>query len=139
MPSGDMPVDVKTDYMEARNIFAQSPRAAGGLLRIAFEKLLPYLGVTKNNPHDAIGELVKKGLALGTHQQALDVLRVFSNQTVHNGFVKLEDQPETVAFLFRLMNYIIEQMITRPKEIQALYTSMPADKLAGIDKRDNKT
>lgn len=42
------------------------------------------------------------------------MIRVLSDQAVHNGFVKLEDQPSTVWALFWLMNYIVEQMITNP-------------------------
>jgi hypothetical protein len=138
MPLQDMPEDVKTEYMEARDVFGKSARAAGGLLRIAFEKLFPHLGVNKNSPNEAIAELVKNGLVLGTQQQALDVMRIFANQSSHNGFVKLEDQPATVSFLFGLLNYIVEQMITKPKQIQSLYATIPQDKRDGIAKRDAK-
>jgi hypothetical protein len=138
MPVADMPDDVKADYMEARDVFEKSARSAGGLLRIGFEKLFKHLGVTKTKPNDAIGELVQKGLALGTQQRAMDVMRVFANQSSHDGFVKLEDQPETVTFLFTLLNYIVEQMITRPKQIDTMFTKIPPDKLVGIEKRDAK-
>jgi hypothetical protein len=37
-----------------------------------------------------------------------------------------------------LLNFIVEQMITRPKEIDAMYNSLPQDKLDGIAKRDAK-
>jgi hypothetical protein len=130
LPAADMPDDVKADYMEARAVFQQSARAAGGLLRIAFEKLFPHLGVNKGTPNEAIGELIKKGLVLGTQQQAMDAMRVLSNQSAHHGFVKLEDQPATVSFLFGLLNYIVEQMITKPKHIESLYSTLPPDKLA---------
>lgn len=135
-PVHDMPEDVKADYLEARDVYEKSPRSAGGLLRLGFEKLLKHVGATKTNPNDAIGELVQKGLALGTQQQAMDIMRVFANQSVHNGFVKLEDQRATVGFLFNLLNYIVEQMITRPKHIQSMFSGLPPDKLAGIEKRD---
>jgi hypothetical protein len=136
LPVEDMPADVRADYNEAREIFDKSARGAGGLLRLAFEKLLQHLGVTKSDPNAAIGELVKKGLVLGPMQQAMDSMRIFSNQAVHHGFVKLEDQPATVALLFRLINYIVVNTITRDKEIQALYNTLPPEKLAGIQKRD---
>ena len=133
-----MPEDVKADFMEARLVFDKSARSAGGLLRLAFENLLTHLGVNQDNPNVAIGELVKAGLALGPQQQALDVMRVFSNQAVHHGFVQLKDQPATVSFLFWLLNHIVEQMITKPKQIQAFYATIPQDKLDGITKRDTK-
>ncbi|WP_162668598.1 DUF4145 domain-containing protein [Gemmata massiliana] len=129
-----MPEDVRVDYLEAREVFDKSARAAGGLLRLAYEKLFPHLGITNKSPNDAIAELVRdRKLTLGTQQQAADALRVFSNQTVHIGFVKLEDQPATVMFLFRLLNFIVEQLITHPKQVAALYNSMPQDKRDGID------
>lgn len=138
MPAADMPEDVKADYMEARLVFDTSARAAGALLRLAFEKLLAHLGVTKTDPNGAIGELVKIGLAPEVQQQALDVIRVLSNQTVHNGFVKLEDQPNTVSALFWLVNYIVAQMISKPKQIKAFYAGLPQDKRDAITKRDQK-
>jgi hypothetical protein len=136
MPAEDMPEEVKADYMEARSVFDKSARSAGGLLRLAFDKLFPHLGVTKSDPNSAIAELVKKGLVLGDQQKALDVMRIFANQSAHNGFVKLEDQPATVAFLFDLLNQIVEQMITRPKQLDAMFKLIPQDKLDAIAKRD---
>jgi len=138
MPATDMPGDVKADYMEARSVFDKSARAAGGLLRIAFEKLFPHLGVHGKNPNDAIAELVKSGLALEGDQRALDVMRIFLNQSAHDGFVKLEDQRDTVAFLFELLNHIVQQRITVPKQVSALYAKIPAGKLVSIEKRDAK-
>lgn len=138
MPVEDMPNDVKLDYLEARSVFEKSSRSAGGLLRIALEKLLKHLGATKSNPNDAIGELVLKGVALGPVQQAMDSLRIFANQTVHDGFVKLEDQPEVVFQLFSLMNYIVEQAITQPNKIKSIYGKIPLSKADAIEKRDKK-
>lgn len=137
-PVENMPDDVKADFLEAREVFDKSPRAAGALLRVGFEKLLGHLGATKTNPNDAIGELVKRGLVLEKDQKAMDVVRVLGNQTVHNGFIKLEDQPKTVRVLFDLVNYIVDQMITRPRQVEAMYATLPADKVAGIEKRDGK-
>jgi hypothetical protein len=138
MPAADMPEDAKTDYLEARKVFDLSPRAAGGLLRLAFEKVLAHLGMTGGNPNEAIGELVKSGLAPEVQQQALDVMRVYSNQAVHHGFVRLEDQPATVSFLFWLLNYIVEERIAKPKAIRGFYAAMPQDKRDAITRRDER-
>ncbi|MCI0705044.1 MAG: DUF4145 domain-containing protein [Planctomycetia bacterium] len=136
LPVADMPEDVKALYMEARNVFDLSARGAGGLLRLAFTKLFPHLGVNKDDPNRAIAELVKVGLAPDIQQQALDLMRVLSNQTVHEGFVSEGDQPATVLFLFWLLNYIVEQMISKRKQIQTAYASLPQDKREAIAKRD---
>lgn len=138
MPVTDMPDDVRRDYMEARAVFDTSARAAGALLRLAFVKLFPHIGVNKDDPNRAIAELVNAGLAQDLQQQALDLMRVLSNQTVHDGFVTQENQPATVSFLFWLLNYLVEQMISKPKQIRAAYASLPQDKRDGIAKRDAK-
>lgn len=44
---------------------------------------------------------------------------------------------ETAQALFRLVNIIVEKMITEPKVIQAVYDSLPASKLKGIEDRDS--
>ena len=45
---------------------------------------------------------------------------------------------ENKSFLFKLVNFIANKLITEPKEIDELYNSLPANKLEGINKRDNK-
>jgi hypothetical protein len=38
--------------------------------------------------------------------------------------------------LFGLLDFIVEQMITRPKELQAIYAKLPGSAVAAIQKRD---
>jgi hypothetical protein len=44
MPVADTPVDVKADFMEAREVFDRSPRSAAALLRLGLQKLMLHLG-----------------------------------------------------------------------------------------------
>lgn len=131
----DMPEDAARDYMEAREIVAVSARGAAALLRLAIQRLCPHLGEKGKNINEDIKNLVAKGLPAGV-QQALDAVRVIGNESVHPGQIDLDDQPETAQALFRLVNIIVEKMITDPKEIQAVYDSLPVDKLKGIEDRD---
>jgi hypothetical protein len=62
LPTSDMPEDVKSDYEEARAIFAQSSRGAAALLRLAIQKLVISLEESGDNLNASIGNLVKKGL-----------------------------------------------------------------------------
>lgn len=137
LPSDDMPEDVKADYTEAASIVEASPRASSALLRLALQKLMPHLGEKGKKIDDDIGSLVKKGLPTEI-QQALDVVRVIGNESVHPGELDLKDDTKTAYSLFDLLNMIIEYTITKQKRVNTLYNKLPPSKLNGIDKRDNK-
>jgi hypothetical protein len=134
-PHADMPDDVLLDYREAANISQQSPRAAAALLRLAIQKLCKHLGEPGNNINDDIGNLVKKGLPPEI-QQALDIVRVIGNNSVHPGAISATDVEAVSSSLFELVNYIVEDRISRPKKLAGMFASLPAPALAGITARD---
>ena len=136
LPHADMPADVKADYLEARSIVAASPRGAAALLRLAIQKLCKHLGEAGHNINDDIGALVKKGLPVQI-QQALDVVRVTGNNAVHPGELRIEDKPDIASALFGLVNLIVDNRISEPARIQALYASLPTNALKGINDRDS--
>lgn len=68
----------------------------------------------------------------------LDYVRVVGNESVHPGQMDLKDNPEIVVVLAKLLNEIASEMITKPREIQELYNTLPQDKLKGIEDRDKK-
>ncbi|BFO53476.1 hypothetical protein AVXHC19_02790 [Acidovorax sacchari] len=136
-PSADLPQDIQDDYEEARLIANFSPRGAAALLRLAVQKLCQHLGQPGKNINTDVASLVAKGLPPSV-QEALDSVRVIGNEAVHPGSIDLRDDRETVIKLFRLVNFIAAKMITEPKEIADLYNGLPADKLAGIAKRDGR-
>jgi len=53
------------------------------------------------------------------------------------GQIDLNDSKEIAYKLFELINIIAQTMITQPKEISNMYSSLPGDKLEGIEKRDS--
>ncbi|MED0800177.1 DUF4145 domain-containing protein [Bacillus safensis] len=134
-PNSDMPEEVKKLYNEAREISVLSPRASAALLRLALEKLLPLLGAQGKRINDMIGDLVKKGLSPKI-QQALDSLRVIGNEAVHPGSIDLDEEKEVALALFKLINLVVEQMITESDEIDEIYSLIPKDKRDGIQDRD---
>ncbi len=134
----DLPADAIDDYEEAASIVANSPRGASALLRLVVQKLCKALGEPGKNINDDIAALVKKGLS-PLIQQALDVVRVIGNNAVHPGELDLKDDPETALKLFGLVNLITDAMVSQPKQISALFDSLPHAAKAGIKKRDGSS
>lgn len=120
IPSEDMPNNVKNDYEEARLIINDSPRGACALLRLAVEKLLNHLSVEGTDLDTKISNLVKEGLPIEVHK-ALESVKVAGDKSVHPGEMDSNDDDNTATVLFGILNFIVEDRITRPKEIKGIY------------------
>ncbi len=134
-PNADLPSDIVRDFEEAREIVNASPRGAAALLRLCLQKLCHHLGEKGKNIDDDIASLVKKGLNPRV-QQTLDIVRVIGNEAVHPGLIDLKDDHDTALHLFDLVNAIVDQMISHPKTVCALYAKLPEPKRKAIEARD---
>ena len=149
-PHPDLPVDddnhhdhIKDDYIEAGAIVSHSSRGAAALLRLVVEKLVDRIIEDKklvveknqNSLYGKIGVLVGNGLTKQT-QQGLDIVRVIGNNAVHPGQIDLKDDLKTALTLFRLVNMIVEDMITKPRSLELYYQGLPDQDKNGIDNRD---
>jgi hypothetical protein len=48
----------------------------------------------------------------------------------------VDDDPETIQKLFKMVNFIAAKMITDAKEVAEFYDSLPAGPRAAVEKRD---
>lgn len=135
IPHEDLPQAIISDYNEARSIVTKSPRGAAALLRLALQKLMIEIGESGKDINRDIASLVKNGLPVQV-QQALDILRVVGNESVHPGEMDIRDDVETATQLFELINFIVEDRITKPKQVSALFGKLPQDKRDHIETRD---
>jgi hypothetical protein len=133
----DLPQEIIEDYNEAAMVLNLSPRSSAALLRLSIQKLCKFLGEPGKDINNDIKNLVSKGLPPKV-QEALDSVRVIGNESVHPGELNLNDNREIANKLFKLVNFIATKLITEPKEIDDLYSSLPQSKLEGIIKRDEK-
>ena len=66
------------------------------------------------------------------------MVRVIGNNAVHPGVIDVDDNPEMVLGLFKIVNLIVETMITTPKEINEMYQNLPESVKKQINSRDSK-
>lgn len=138
LPNPDMPDEVREDYIEAGQILQISPRGAAALLRLALQKLCVHLGGKGDNIDADIKLLVKNGLS-SQIQRSLDIIRFTGSQAVHPLEMDLKNAGETVHSLFKIMNIIVERMISEERQISELFEGLPESKKLAIEKRDNVT
>jgi hypothetical protein len=136
-PNQDAPAYIRSLFDEAREIVGASPKGAAAILRLSIQYLCKELGESGDNIDKDIASLVAKGLN-PLVQQALDIVRVIGNESVHPGEINLDDDRETALQLFNLFNLIVTQMISHPKQVNALYMGLPENKLKGIEQRNKK-
>lgn len=131
----DLPEVCRADFEEARLILGASPRGAAALLRLCLQKLLGCIGGKGEHIDTDIKILVAAGL--DPHiQQALDVIRVTGNNAVHPLDMAPEDVVENVPVLFEMINLIVDERISRQKNINERFARLPEKARLAIEKRD---
>ena len=140
LPSVDMPEDIKKLYNEASSIVDLSPKGSCAILRLALQKLCNRLAgqPEKSKIDGSIKKLVERGLP-DSLQKMMDIVRIVGDEAVHPGEINIDDNKDLAIAMFRLINLIIEKIVTEPKEINELYNLMPEEKLnRDKNKKDDK-
>ncbi len=105
-------------------------------MRLALHKLLIQVGENGKDINQDIKNLVSNGLSPKI-QKALDLVRVVGNNAVHPGQIDFKDNRNIALNMFKLLNLVSYEMITKPKEIEELYEDViPDDTKEHIKKRD---
>jgi hypothetical protein len=61
---------------------------------------------------------------------------VVGNNQVHPGTLDVRDDPSMATMLFMLINLIVEDRISRPKQIEELHQKLPETARKQIEDRD---
>lgn len=137
-PNPDFPENIIRDFEEAREIVNPSPRGAAALLRLCIQELCKHLGEKGENLNEDIANLVKKRGLNPLVQKSLDVVRVVGNEAVPPGVLDFKDDRDTALQLLKLVNVIAVQMISHPKNVEAMYQKLPERKRKTIEAREAK-
>ena len=137
VPSEDAPQKIKEIYIEAGEVFIDSPRASGALMRLALEQLLQEINKNDLKLNENVRKLIEFGVP---HQliKALTILRVNGNDIMHTGEIKILQKKEDVLYLFELFNMIVEELIIRPKRLNESYGKIPEIIRKQIEDDENK-
>ncbi|MGS2776965.1 DUF4145 domain-containing protein [Robertmurraya sp. GLU-23] len=140
LPNFDMPAEIQALYNEASSIVNLSAKSAAALLRLALEKLLIHVGAKPGSIDNMIKSLIEKDVisASGTVRKALDSLRLIGNAGVHPTGINLDEDPKAAMALFKVINFVVEKLITDVKEMEEIYALVPQEKRESLDIRRNK-
>lgn len=136
IPSDDMPDDIKEDYLEAASIYQKSPRGAVALLRLGLQKLCVHLGGEGKNINADLAKLAEDELISKKLIRSADIIRIVGNNAVHPGTISDDDFDDVSFKLFALINMIVQQGITEPKEVDNMFGSLPEGPRQAAENRD---
>ena len=133
-PNEDLPEDVLELYNEAVAVLPHSKRAAAALCRAALDRLAWHLTPTLPPAVKLDGRLVALAESVSSPTlQALNIVRHTGNTALHgekdgdqSAVIYLDESDGTISDVFFVaINALADELITRPKYIDALYQSLP--------------
>lgn len=133
-PHAEMPEGAKELYLEAAAVLSLSRRSAAALIRASMESLLKGLDESSERKtlHTRLGELHQRVPA--PLWKLLTALRIVGNDALHDDDDELirmylvEEDAGVVRALFGAVNEVVQELIVRPRETEALYAMIPETK-----------
>ena len=135
-PHADMPENIKEIYIEADKISQLSPRASCALMRYAIEEFIKGMGY-KDRLFDNIGKMYKEGIISNAIKKGLDIVRLTGNEALHGNQIDINDNTK-VSYIFKLINQIVEELISEPSKKESLLSEFSEGELNAIEKRDTE-
>lgn len=133
-PSDDLPEDVLELYVEAAAVLPHSKRAAAALCRAALERLVRRLTAELPPNVKLHGRLraMQDKLSSSTIK-ALTIVRHAGNTALHgsedddkSAVIYLDENDETIAAVFFVaINTLADELITKPREVDSLFQTLP--------------
>lgn len=129
-PAEDMPEHIKKTYKEASLVLGDSPRASCALLRLALQELIKHLkenvgeysGLKIGNLKEEIEGVIEIGNFNKAQEEmlkkAMHSMRLVANKAVHPSELDLDDNSEIADILFVILNFIVEEVITKPAKMK---------------------
>ena len=112
----DLPEEVKKLYGEAATVVQFSSRASAALLRVALQQLCKDLGGEGKSIFVDMKKFIEEGKLTQDTASVMDSIRKVGNEAAHPGQINFNERPEIAPALFRLINYVAQQMITMPRQ-----------------------
>jgi len=122
-----MPKGAKKAFNEARLVVNSTPKAASAMLRTCLSILLKELGESGKDLNDDVLSLVSKGLHPGVHQ-SLEKVDAIGLNAIQSGQINDSDTLETASQLAQLINIIVNGVVTQPKLIENLNSTINENK-----------
>lgn len=131
-----MPPTAREEFDEAAKVFRDSPRAGCALLRTCLEKICADRGHIKGTLFARAGSLVSEMSSLHG-RQAVDIVRVFGNESIHPGKMEANDIAENAERMFDAINLIVEEVYDRPARFSQLFEKLSPSQRREIERRDS--
>jgi hypothetical protein len=89
-------------------------------------RVLSHLGLAANNKNTDIKTPISNGLDERV-QKSLDTIRVVGNKAVHPAEIDFNEDTSIAENIFELLNYIANELITKPKKADLLFDKLVPD------------
>ena len=132
VPCEDMPNNIIEIYNEAKKVLVISPKSACALLRLALENLMDYLKVDGKNLKEKICKYCDEYHVDESLKKSFHILRIVGNEAVHPGTINIDDNEDIARSLFGILNYIVDETITRKNKIDKIFDDLPKNKTKDI-------